>query len=536
MTSIFSFKEHEKVFEKFSSDEKDHNQEDINQQNNKENEELFYLVDNKKCSVKKYSRQEIEKNLSKISNSNNPNPEKLLGIHWGYNYKEECYQSHYYIGLGWLEEKSNKAIQINPKMENLDFLKIFMDCFNEPKILKELNQKRGKDKKAEEIYKIFFDQKQIKTDSMDFEITPFLILHYLKVLENLVKKGLKKDYIRREENLNSKIKGKIIFSKHIKKNEMMSRQDRVYCNYQDYSVDCLENRFLKKALIFANHYLQKNYNEKFENESNEEGQRNLKNTTHFCLSAFREVSDIPQTKVLKQFKINRLYRDYGEALKLAKMILQRFSYNLQETEEKSEKQNFFPFYINMPLLFEIYVYHQLKKKYKDDIDYQFDEGYGEIDFLKKSKNEKIIIDAKYKNAYMKKSENEKNSKEEQSEEAKLNKKYNIEDIRQLSGYARDKRVLKKLYREDLINENLENNNLSDQDREYPIPACLIIYPYKKNANEGDNQNSIEKNSIEKLVGENLLSKENLEGNKNLNDIDNFAKFYKLGIKLPIKNE
>ena len=39
----------------------------------------------------------------------------------------------------------------------------------------------------------------------------------MRVLENLLKRGLQKDYIRVQENLNSKIKGKIVFFLNISK-------------------------------------------------------------------------------------------------------------------------------------------------------------------------------------------------------------------------------------------------------------------------------------------------------------------------------
>lgn len=48
------------------------------------------------------------------------------------------------------------------------------------------------------------------------------------------------------ENLQSKIKGKINISQHIKQNVIPRREDRVYCQYQEYTVDNLENRILKR--------------------------------------------------------------------------------------------------------------------------------------------------------------------------------------------------------------------------------------------------------------------------------------------------
>lgn len=48
-------------------------------------------------------------------------------------------------------------------------------------------------------------------------ITPLLMIRYLQVLKSVVRKGLKKSYYRVEQNLSSKIKGKVLVSKTLKK-------------------------------------------------------------------------------------------------------------------------------------------------------------------------------------------------------------------------------------------------------------------------------------------------------------------------------
>ena len=176
---------------------------------------------------------------------------------------------------------------------------------------------------------------------------------------------------------------------------MMGRKDRVFCNYQEYSADCIENQILKKAFLFSKNYLQKepiNFDKKAFNS-----------IIFIANSSFENVSDIKQIRILKQFKINKLYKDYTEALQLAKLILQRFSYNIKETENK-KTQKLYPFYIDMALLFETYIGAKLKDKYKkNNIDNQISGNYGKVDFLKK--DERLIIDTKYKEKYPRKLRN-----------------------------------------------------------------------------------------------------------------------------------
>jgi len=360
------------------------------------------------------------------------------------------YQPQYYIGIDWLKENQH-AIQVNPKIKGIDYLQMFIHCFNCP----DINSKLSK------IYKISFYRKPIEIESTPFEITPLLIVHFLNIMKGLVKKGLKKDYIFVEENLSSKLKGKLLLNQNVKQNIIKGRSDQNYSRYQEYSIDCIENRILKRTLQFVRLYILKHYSK----------QKDLASILNFCNSAFENVSIDVEIKGIWKIRINPLYKEYTEALSLAKMILQRFSYSLKEINNATDNK-IPPFYIDMSLLFECYVLSKLKEKYGKQIFYQVGGRYGNVDFMKI--DDKMIIDTKYKLIY----------NQEQ---------YEIENIRQLSAYARDKKILEKL--------SVDESTVVD---------CLIIYPNAKSDIDFINRELKEE------------------------EITQFSKFYKIGIRLPEK--
>ncbi len=370
------------------------------------------------------------------------------------------FKSDYYIGADWLKEKES-ALLVFPKIDNLDYLSMFLECLSNPYTAKEINKKR----KNEKIYEISFNKPSIPLEGHKFDLTPLLIVHFLNVIKAIIKKGLKKDYIKVESNLNSKIKGKILINKTIKQNLLKANFNKTFCSYQIFTVNNKENQILKKALIFIQKYLSIN---KINTDTN------INSLLNYCLSAFENVSNNIDIKSIKHIKTSSFFQEYKEGINLAQMILKRFGYSLNSINKNIESK-IPPFYINMPLLFEVYVLLKLKKEFGNDIIYQYDKGYGETDFLDKKR--KIIFDAKYKNAY-------------------INNGYDIEDIRQLSGYARDERVLKRL--------NIDLNNPV-------IVDCVIIYP--DISNKKDDLKNIKQNIIK-----------------------NFVKFYKYGIKMPIKKK
>jgi len=368
----------------------------------------------------------------------------------------------YYIGIDWLIENES-YIAVEPKIENLDYVKMFVHCLHHSEISKFIK----------DAYHVDFEKPQIETQNASWDLTPFLVVHFLSLVETITKHGLKSNYIFREENLNSKIKGKIIFSQHLKKNIVSKREDRIYCHFQEYSTDCFENRLLKKALLFVQSYTAKHLDK--------EKYKLLFQKQNRLLSAFNNISENISYSEIKRIKINALYKEYVEAIDLAKQILKRFGYSYKNTNKTDEKK-LPPFWIDMSKLFELYVYSLLKDAYGSKILYQLSEDgkkqtrghYGDIDFMKL--DDKILIDTKYKEIYTQ------------------DGKYDIDNIRQLSGYARDWGVLKKL---DITSDN-------------EVIDCVIIYPHK-------------------VANDNFKNRELKETN-----IKQFTKFYKCGIKLPLK--
>ena len=239
------------------------------------------------CKENIYKEHEIiECNSLKENIKNSIYEDKLL------SYFEKKPLFSYFIGAFWLNDKENKeehytkSVIIKPKIENIDFMKMFSKCFEYSTIIKDFNK----------IYNIGFDEEPInhKDNKLMPDLDILIAFHFLRMLEVELHNGLKKNFIRREENLKSKIKGKIQFSKHINKNIIRGREDKIYCSYLYYDINCLENRILKRALKICLSKIQ-----------------NIKNSLYFyCISFFNEVSDELSYSELNHIKINPLYKRY----------------------------------------------------------------------------------------------------------------------------------------------------------------------------------------------------------------------------------
>lgn len=343
----------------------------------------------------------------------------------------EGYYASYKIGAEWIEENEALVVTTKRDMENIDFLSMFMTCFSSNLSIESFSK----------IYSISFDQPYIEISSSLINIvSPLIIIHFLGIVSKI--KLLKKNYFYNSKNL-KKIKGRVLILKNERNNIALKRYNRIYCEYNDYSIDIPENRLLKKALLFSKRLLSQMKNHDIYN--------NINQILSKCLSMFENVSSDVEIKDVKQIKSHKLFKEYDEAIRLAKLILRLFDYSINKVSIKDNKV--VPFTLDMSLLYEHYVYGLLYEAYRNRILYQYAGKTGKPDFLYSSNEFKAILDTKYIPKYE-------------------NEPLDYDVIRQLSGYSRDIQILKKLGY--AVNE------------ESPIPSvpCIIIYPkeYKKENN------------------------------------------------------
>ena len=70
---------------------------------------------------------------------------------------------------------------------------------------------------------------------------------FLDEAHRLIQRGLKSDYALTQDN-ETCVRGKIVFSEHIRKN--LLHRERIFVEYDVFSVDCPENRLVKSAAVY----------------------------------------------------------------------------------------------------------------------------------------------------------------------------------------------------------------------------------------------------------------------------------------------
>ena len=207
---------------------------------------------------------------------------------------------------------------------------------------------------------------------------------FLTETETIYKHGLRKNYRATEENLN-KVKGKILFTNHIRKNAF--HKERFYVSHQVFDADNTLNQILRKALLILKSIV---HNPNFNVRINK------------LLLNFENVSEKNITeKTFEKIRFDRNTERYRQAINLAKLIILRYSPDL-----KGGGENVLAIMFDMNLLYEDYIYRKLKAyQLSGDKNIEvtgqnrvsFWETRGlRADILVKSESKSIVIDTKWK--------------------------------------------------------------------------------------------------------------------------------------------
>lgn len=237
-----------------------------------------------------------------------------------------CFKNY----AGVLELKSGDFIEVLPKI-----------CFSENKQDECRTIFRNMIATLKSNYYKAFDNTKINCGK--FPLMEIFITVFLNELDNLIRLGVRKSYVKVSENSNF-IKGKIKILNNIKYNS--AHKERNYIEYSKFIENIPENIILKTCLIYLQNKTTDIYNKKRINEA---------------LFVFDEIN--VTYNIAYEFNkicLNRLNMYYETPLELAQIFLMGNSF-LPQTGRTNLLSLMFP----LEKLFEEYVFFYLKKEHKD---------------------------------------------------------------------------------------------------------------------------------------------------------------------------
>ncbi len=336
------------------------------------------------------SNQNDEQELSDQDGQNEN--AKLLGL----KVKKNKVRASCFVGQVWgpqFEESRNKVpitvLPKKPKRENsaVDPLQMAQECFRNSEIAKHI--------KIKKLFKYWPDEEPLQSH-FDLDCVRFFVISfYLIELSKLCKRHLRNEFIRVQENLVSKVKGKILVHQNFRMNTVRGRVDRMCCQYQKHSLDSPENQILRAALEQCLKEIRRNHN-MFQGTKVHE----------WSLHCDRALTGVTLRRIsMSEFhsiKLGGLKKAYKKPIEHAKWILRLLGNDPSKGPEDNDRpETIYPFAINMNVLFERYCEALLRKSGECEVistGQEFGDGINNVrpDFIVEKNHEYHVMDAKYK--------------------------------------------------------------------------------------------------------------------------------------------
>lgn len=173
------------------------------------------------------------------------------------------YHTSGYVGVGWLKDYQGKtmvdpvsgekiALMIIPRF-SLNPWEMLIKVMNDPEYELYVSGSNGN------FFEVHTSEELVPVPNTETGGELLAAISFVKECEKICKKHLRQAMDFKEENFNGKIVGNIQVAKHIKQNVSQAREDRIFCKYPIFTVDTLENRIMKAALIKAKKVLRNDF-------------------------------------------------------------------------------------------------------------------------------------------------------------------------------------------------------------------------------------------------------------------------------------
>jgi len=264
--------------------------------------------------------------------SDNP---RTLGLHWK-DYGG-IFPSHFIGAVNLPRGDTNYPFVVGPRKSfaNVDYGTMFAAVLAAPVNVTGM-----------ELHRLFGcdpDQPTIEADQLP-QLTLLEVTAFLAMTARFVQRHLRQGFIRVQENLVGRVRGRILIGAQVRENLVRARLDKMVCEFQRFNLDTLENRLLKAALEVSARYV----------AATPDAVPELQRWVHVIRSALASVPDYqPHPRDWSRIRNKGLMAAYATPLALARLVLTRL--HLRPKGDAAETGRTLPFFLDANRLFEGWV-------------------------------------------------------------------------------------------------------------------------------------------------------------------------------------
>ena len=315
---------------------------------------------------------------------------ETLGLHFS---NGGTIRPSHFVGAVWLErpEQSSAAqngipLVVRPKIKDIDAVQMFTEVMA-----------HGTLEGMDGLCGFKPEQPLIDCDEPINDLSLFQVAVYLSELARFCQRQLRIDFLPFTDNLQGRIKGRVLIRENLRRNIIHARPDRVVCRFETMTLDTPANRILKWALLLATRFMAQ-YGANIPEA--------LWDWARSASAALSPVSEVPVgSRDFLGIHYGGLMQRYRTIHALARMIIRRLRSDAEGAIEEIKGQTV-PFWLNMNALFEGYVGVLLQRAGRADFSAQKSRSFGNAqslllqtrpDYI--TDDGSIVVDAKYKGLF-----------------------------------------------------------------------------------------------------------------------------------------
>ncbi len=273
------------------------------------------------------------------------------------------YHTSGYVAVGWLKDYQGKtmvdpvsgekiALMIVPRF-SLNPWEMLIKVMNDPEYELYMSGSNV------DFFKVHVGEELVPVPNTENGGELLAAISFVKECEKICKKHLRQAMDFKEENFNGKIVGNIQVAKHIKQNVSQAREDRIFCKYPIFTVDTLENRIMKVALIKAKKVFR----------NNGIAIKEIGKIYSYCENSLKTVRTVSISKSdFNRVNLTGFNSYYKNVMELAKTVLSGVGVDNLVGKKTDGIRYVIPYTINMESLFEFYVRAVLKEYLRKNAD------------------------------------------------------------------------------------------------------------------------------------------------------------------------
>lgn len=260
---------------------------------------------------------------------------RTLGLHWRDGGVIHC--SHFIGAVRLGEDADAPCLCVAPKLKRLDLAAVFAAVLAAPQA-----------QTGVEFDRLFgCDPTQAPIEGVQLpQLTLLEVTAYLYLLAQFVRRHLREDFRRVEENLVGRVRGRVRIADQVRENLVRARPDRMVCEFTVLGRDTPENRLLKAALEAGLRWLRQQPPSVVPAE-----------VWHLGTLGRTALTAVPLQRIgprdWASARRHGAMRHYAEPLALARLVLTRL--HLDPTGGAAEDRHTLPFFLDGNRLFEAWV-------------------------------------------------------------------------------------------------------------------------------------------------------------------------------------